>query len=605
MGGTIALCLTFTACGGDDDPQNDDPPAGDTGAMDMDDDDMDIEDDTETDMDNLVQVVASTADLSSLLTVIQYIDTNGSQEDTADLDVLLSGDGPFTIFAPNNAAFDAVLDVAGDGNGFDDDDLAALEDIVAPDANDDEQREALADALYLVVANHAASGRLLRADLTDGQAIPTLASATDADNFGVTVDLTTGVVVTGTFAQISATVVDADVMASNGVAHVIDQIILDEDTASILGLADSDSTLVDAVVANDDLNSLELVIRFVDDNRNTGSDIQLLELLAGDGPFTVFAPNNAAFDAVLDIEEPNGFDEADLTALVGMLGARGAADALFSVVANHVTDGRLLSTDLTDGQEIDTRAGPYDPDALGIRVETTSDVIVTGSYSARPATVVGANDLATNGVAHIIDQLILDESTAATLALEEDDPTLFGLVESNPDLSSFLLVIDYVDNNGSQLSGSNVGPLLTNMGPLTLFAPNNAAFIPVLDLDEDDDFDSDDFVELESKLGGATEAADALYLVVLNHILTSRLLSADLTDGLTINTFAGVYNPAAFGILVDTSSGVVVSGSYDATPSSVVRANVIGQNGVAHIIDQIILDEATATELELPEDDDV
>ena len=185
------------------------------------------DDDDDEVTQNLVEVVASTDSLSSLLTVIGYIDENGSQADSADLATLLAGTGPFTVFAPNNDAFDAALGSLADPATFGPEDVTALEGVLGSAA-------ATADALYLVVANHAASGALASGGLTNEQSITTLAGS--APNFGLTVDLTTGVQIVPSYTPSTASVVGADVPATNGVAHVIDAVLLDDTTASALGL---------------------------------------------------------------------------------------------------------------------------------------------------------------------------------------------------------------------------------------------------------------------------------------------------------------------------------------------------------------------------------
>ncbi|MEO0814510.1 MAG: fasciclin domain-containing protein, partial [Myxococcota bacterium] len=319
-----------------------------------------------------------------------------------------------------------------------------------------------------------------------------------------------------------------------------------------------DPNLVGLVADTADLSSLLTVITYIDTNGTQADSADLATLLSGTGPFTVFAPNNDAFAAALDLDSDDDFDTDDVAALETALGGAAAtADALYLVVANHAASGRLESTDLTNGQEIDTVAGTYDADGFGVLVDTTSGVVVSGSYDAAPATVVTPNVSASNGVAHIIDQIIIDEATAAALGLEEDDENLVELVAATADLSSLLTVITYIDANGSQEDSADLATLLSGTGPFTVFTPNNAAFAAALDLDADDDFDTDDVAALETALGGAQNTADALYLVVANHAANGRVLSTDLSDGQQIDTLAGMFDPDVYGISVDTSSGVV------------------------------------------------
>ena len=120
----------------------------------------------------------------------------------------------------------------------------------------------------------------------------------------------------------------ADVLATNGVIHVIDSVLLppadDTPTQSIVELAvatPSLSTLVAALTAAD-----------------------LVDTLSGEGPFTVFAPTNDAFAAL---------PEGTLDSLL----LPENKDQLISILTYHVISGTVLSSDLTDGLEATTLQG--------------------------------------------------------------------------------------------------------------------------------------------------------------------------------------------------------------------------------------------------------
>lgn len=109
----------------------------------------------------------------------------------------------------------------------------------------------------------------------------------------------------------------------------------------------------------------------------------LVETLSGPGPFTVFAPPNSAFDAL-----PAG--------TVATLVRPENKAQLTSILTYHVVPGRLSAADLRDGQVLTTVNGQ----TLTVR-KTGSTVTVGG------ATVTQANVYATNGVAHIIDRVLM------------------------------------------------------------------------------------------------------------------------------------------------------------------------------------------------------
>lgn len=108
----------------------------------------------------------------------------------------------------------------------------------------------------------------------------------------------------------------------------------------------------------------------------------LVETLSGEGPFTVFAPTDDAFAAL-----PEGTVEALLNDI----------PTLTSILTYHVVPGAVMSTDLSDGMMAETVNGQSVTIGLG---ET---VTVNG------ATVILADIEASNGVIHVIDQVILPE----------------------------------------------------------------------------------------------------------------------------------------------------------------------------------------------------
>merc|ERR1711866_6137 len=164
-------------------------------------------------------------------------------------------------------------------------------------------------------------------------------------------------------------VTGADNLASNGVAHIIDGVLLPPsaltaDKPNIVELAqsvDDLSTLVAAVVAGD-----------------------LAETLSSPGPFTVFAPTNEAFGAL---------PEGTLDTLLKPENK----DQLVDILTYHVLPAQVLSTDLKVYQQVDTVEGKK----LQVLAFPLGDKTVVRVGSKLEASVVGADNLATNGVAHI------------------------------------------------------------------------------------------------------------------------------------------------------------------------------------------------------------
>jgi len=108
----------------------------------------------------------------------------------------------------------------------------------------------------------------------------------------------------------------------------------------------------------------------------------LVETLQGEGPFTVFAPTDAAFDAL-----PEGVLDALLL--------EENRDLLISILTYHVVAGQVLAADVTTGDVTSLESS-------AISIDTADGVVLNGT-----ATVTAADVLASNGVIHVIDAVIL------------------------------------------------------------------------------------------------------------------------------------------------------------------------------------------------------
>ena len=169
------------------------------------------------------------------------------------------------------------------------------------------------------------------------------------------------------------TVTGADNVVSNGVIHAVDQVIL---PADIVSFALSNPTFSSLVAA---LTRADLITDFV-------------AALSGDGPFTVFAPTNDAFQALLD-------SNMDWNSLADI-----PVEVLEKVLLYHVSAaGNVRSTDLSNGQVVPT-----------LLEGSTFSINLTGATPAIDATMNTANIIATdvqstNGVVHVIDAVILPQ----------------------------------------------------------------------------------------------------------------------------------------------------------------------------------------------------
>lgn len=133
--------------------------------------------------------------------------------------------------------------------------------------------------------------------------------------------------------------------------------------------------IVDLAVGTESLSTLVAALTAAD----------LVSTMQSDGPFTVFAPTNEAFAAL-----PAGTLE--------MLLKPENKDMLVSILTYHVVSGKVMSTDLSDGMKAATVNG----------AEVT--ITTAGGAKVNGANVVAADIVASNGVVHVIDAVILPPS---------------------------------------------------------------------------------------------------------------------------------------------------------------------------------------------------
>jgi uncharacterized surface protein with fasciclin (FAS1) repeats len=394
----------------------------------------------------------------------------------ADLAGTLSGDGPFTVFAPTDAAFSALP-------------AGLLDELLAdPDG-----------ALTDILLYHVVSGTALSTDLADGQMITTL--------FGQ--DVTVTINGNGVFIN-DAEVIVADILADNGVVHVIDAVLVPQ--------PDLPATVVDIVVNSPVHTTLEAAVIAAD----------LAGTLSGDGPFTVFAPTDAAFAAL-----PAGLLDELLADPDG---------ALTDILLYHVVSGTALSTDLADGQMITTLFG--------------QDVTVTingNGVFINDAEVIVADILADNGVVHVID---------AVLVPQPDLPaTVVDIIVNSPDHTILETAVIAADLAGT-LSGD---------GPFTVFAPTDAAFAAL------------PAGTIEALLA---DPEGALTNILLYHVVGATALSSDLENAQTITTLQGE----------DVTVTINADGVF-INDAQVIVADLLADNGVVHVIDAVLLPPVSVNEI--------
>ena len=246
----------------------------------------------------------------------------------ADLVETLAGDGPFTVFAPTDAAFAKLP-------------AGTVEELLKPENK---------DTLVQVLTYHVVPGNVLAADVSK------LTSADTVAEIPLTVKVDMGKVMIN-----DATVTTADIIASNGVIHVIDSVLLPP------------QDIVDTAVADGRFTTLAAALTAAD----------LLETLKGKGPFTVFAPTDDAFAKL-----PAGTVE-------GLLKPENK-QALTDILTYHVVAGKVMAADVVQLTSADTVNGKP------VTIKVDGDKVFIND-----AQVIITDILTANGVIHVIDTVLL------------------------------------------------------------------------------------------------------------------------------------------------------------------------------------------------------
>ena len=375
----LALSLVAAACGGDDDESAEPPPPAPAPAEAPPPDEPEPEPEAEPEEPAPAEEPAAPGTIVDVAVESGLFPTLVAAVQAAGLVEVLSGAGPFTVFAPTEDAFAAALAAL---------DMSA-EDLLG-------NTELLTAVLTYHVLPLAAPAEVV---LTlDGQSVATVNGAEVA----VSID-------GGTVMVNDATVVATDIEASNGVIHVIDTVLLPpaeeaaeemaeeaapppsppepeaepEEPAPAEEMADdaaeepeAPGTIVDVAVESGAFPTLVAAVQAAG----------LVDVLSGDGPFTVFSPTEDAFAAALAALDISATDLLANTEL------------LTAVLTYHVlplaAPAEVVLT--LDGQSVAT--------VNGAEITVSID---GGTVMVNDATVVATDIEASNGIIHVIDTVLL------------------------------------------------------------------------------------------------------------------------------------------------------------------------------------------------------
>lgn len=438
----LAMVLTFVACEDDDDES------------------MPVEIDK-----TIVDVAAEAGSFTVLIQAAQK----------AGLADFLSTEQNLTVFAPTDAAFSALLSDLG---------LNSLDDIDAP-------------TLASILTYHVYSGMAYSNTLESGIIPSANTNSPDGEPLSLMVNVGNDVMIN------SAKVTAADVMASNGIIHVIDEVLMPPTVVDIATYSDDFTSLVSAVVKAD-----------------------LAGTLAGDGPFTVFAPTNDAFAALFAALGISDLDEV-------------AMEDLTSILTYHVVGDNVLSTELSAGM-VEAVSGE------SFEVTIDGEVMLNGTIKVTVTDIQG-----TNGVVHVIDAVLVPPMQKSN--------TIADIAVAN---SEFSILVEAL------MKADLVGAVANMEAELTVFAPTNDAFMALL-----------------SDLGASSLdeiPVETLTNILLYHVIGSKAMSTDLSSGYypTLSTFSD--NNISMYIMV--GDGVSINNS-----TMVTAADIEADNGVIHVVDKVIL----------------
>jgi uncharacterized surface protein with fasciclin (FAS1) repeats len=240
----------------------------------------------------------------------------------------LQGAGPYTVFAPSDAAFTK----AG---------ITSLDALTA-------------DALKPILLYHVLGVKVLAAGIAKGQ---TEVATAGGPKMYITNNAN------GVFINGNTKVVTTDVAASNGVIHVLDNVLTDIPSKTIAGI----------VSDNKDFSTLLTLVKAAG----------LVDALSSPTiGYTVFAPTNKAFE---------GVDASKLTVA-----------QIKQILLYHVVPSRVFSPELSNGDV--TMA---DDSKSKVTIDLTNGATVKGVGNTTASKITATNIMATNGVIHVIDRVLL------------------------------------------------------------------------------------------------------------------------------------------------------------------------------------------------------
>ncbi|WP_394749757.1 fasciclin domain-containing protein [Spongiimicrobium salis] len=460
---------------------------------------------------NIVELAESKDVLGSFVAAIN--------QDQSGLRNLLSDEGTFTVFAPSNNAFNRLFQQLEGYN--------SLADFDTP--------EELA-LLSEILRYHVVSGTAMEsADLSGAMEVETLQSETldiRVDNSIFIQDKSNDL----------AEVIGTDNIASNGIVHSIDKVLIPQSV--IDALVPPLPSIVGIVSQEDRLSLFEEALVAAN----------LTDTLNEDGPYTIFAPSNAAIEQLFQLLGSDFNSFADFDETIEIL-------ILQRILSYHVLATNLTSADFSEGTQPTLRANNT------ISLISNADQFVVGDATSTPANIVDQDHLASNGTVHIIDKILIPQEVLDFIDLPDtpNNTTIKDLVSANDDLE-FL-------EQALEITG--LLDTLGEAGPFTVFAPSNDFLTRILGLVGIQFTGIEDF-DTQAKI-------DILRMILQYHIAAESISSSDFAER-TIATLL----PEGTIEIIPLNNGFALQDAT-ALPVQFSTTDIPASNGVIHFVDRVLI----------------
>lgn len=290
-------------------------------------------------------------------------------------------------------------------------------------------------------------------------------------------------------------------------------------------------SIVDLVVATPDVSILKDIVVALD----------LVDTLASDGPFTVFAPTNQAFEKLL----------ADLGMTFDELAQQ--EELLKTVVLYHVLWSKVPAETvvwLTEGTLVETVGGE------SVRISNRNWVKIDDSN------VIQTDIMASNGIIHLIDEVLLPPSVRETLGLTTDRGEE-NIVTTAIDSGEFPTLI-------AAVQAAWLVDTLADWWPFTIYAPTEEAFSNLLK-------------ELHITAEELLANTELLTKVLTYHVVPGFYTAEDI-----IWLTSPIQSPTAQWSTVTISPN---NGSPMVNMSNIIATDIYASNGVIHVIDKVLMPE--------------